>query len=119
MERFTGYQIAEDGSSFAVLIHSPANCNQDILQRLATIEDILFDAEGKEVVSIGKLRELVQTGLPKEVSVETGDDREYIDYICPKCKDIIEQRRKGAIELYQPKYHDSCGQKLYWPQKIS
>ena len=51
----------------------------------------------------------------KDVIVSTDDDREYIDYTCPKCGDIISQRRKGQKKgVYQPKYHDSCGQQLDW-----
>ena len=51
----------------------------------------------------------------KPVIVSTAKDREYIDYICPHCRDTITQRRKGQKEgLYRPKYHDSCGQRLCW-----
>lgn len=51
----------------------------------------------------------------KPVIVSTAKDREYIDYICPYCRDTITQRRKGQKEgLYRPKYHVSCGQRLCW-----
>lgn len=49
------------------------------------------------------------------VIISTTRNREYIDYICPHCRDTITQRRKGQKEgLYRPKYHDSCGQRLNW-----
>lgn len=43
-------------------------------------------------------------------------DREYIDYICPKCKEIISQCRRGQhmSTVYQCKYHDRCGQRVDW-----
>ena len=52
--------------------------------------------------------------LPVLVNDETG--REYIDYICPRCKDIISQRRRGQRmeTVYQCKYHDNCGQRVDW-----
>ena len=52
--------------------------------------------------------------LPVLVNAET--DREYIDYICPRCKEIISQRRRGQRmeTVYQCKYHDNCGQRVDW-----
>lgn len=57
----------------------------------------------------------LQKAQAKPVIASTARDREYIDYICPHCRDTITQRRKGQKEgLYRPKYHDSCGQQLCW-----
>ena len=52
--------------------------------------------------------------LPVLVNDEPG--REYIDYICPRCRDIISQRRRGQRmeTVYQCKYHDNCGQCVDW-----
>lgn len=52
--------------------------------------------------------------LPVLVNDEQG--REYIDYICPRCKDIISQRRRGQRmeTVYQCKFHDNCGQRVDW-----
>ena len=52
--------------------------------------------------------------LPVLVNDEQG--REYIDYICPRCKGIISQRRRGQRmeTVYQCKYHDNCGQRVDW-----
>ena len=53
---------------------------------------------------------------PMFVLINDEPDREYIDYICPKCKDIISQRRRGQRmeTVYQCKFHDNCGQRVDW-----
>ena len=53
---------------------------------------------------------------PLSVLVKDEPDREYIDYICPRCKSIISQRRRGQSMsmVYQCKYHDNCGQRVDW-----
>lgn len=53
---------------------------------------------------------------PLPVLVNDEPDREYIDYICPKCMDTISQRRRGQRmeTVYQCKYHDNCGQRVDW-----
>ena len=53
---------------------------------------------------------------PLPILVLDEPDREYIDYICPKCKNTISQRRRGQLmrNVYQCKYHDNCGQRVDW-----
>ena len=53
---------------------------------------------------------------PLPVLVNDEPDREYIDYICPRCKEIISQRRHGQRmeTVYQCRYHDNCGQRVDW-----
>lgn len=53
---------------------------------------------------------------PLSILVLDEPDREYIDYICPKCKNTISQRRRGQLmrNVYQCKYHDNCGQRVDW-----
>lgn len=53
---------------------------------------------------------------PLSVLVNDEPDREYIDYICPRCKDIISQRRRGQRmeTVYKCKFHDNCGQRVDW-----
>ena len=53
---------------------------------------------------------------PLPVLVNDEPDREYIDYICPRCKNTISQRRRGQRmeTVYQCKYHDNCGQRVGW-----
>ena len=59
---------------------------------------------------------LSQPNEPLSVLVNDEPDREYIDYICPRCKSIISQRRRGQRmeTVYQCKYHDNCGQRMDW-----
>ncbi|MDU6201772.1 MAG: hypothetical protein E6626_09585 [Flavonifractor plautii] len=53
---------------------------------------------------------------PLPIFVLDEPDREYIDYICPGCKEIISQQRRGQRmnTVYQCKYHDRCGQRVDW-----
>ena len=53
---------------------------------------------------------------PLSVLVNDEPDREYIDYICPRCKGIISQRRRGQRmeTVYKCKFHDNCGQRVDW-----
>ena len=63
-----------------------------------------------------KMPTLTPPNEPLPVLVNDEPDREYIDYICPRCKDIISQRRRGQRmeTVYQCKYHDNCGQCVDW-----
>lgn len=57
------------------------------------------------------------TGMTaKKIILKIEESREYEDYICPNCKDILQQRRKGAtaITIFKFKYCYNCGQKLDW-----
>ena len=59
---------------------------------------------------------LSQPNEPMTVLVNDEPDREYIDYICPRCKSIISQRRRGQRmeTVYKCKFHDNCGQRVDW-----
>lgn len=54
--------------------------------------------------------------IPKKIIFNSEKDREYEDYICPNCKDILQQRRMGAkrIIIYKFKFCHNCGQRLDW-----
>ena len=58
---------------------------------------------------------------PLTVLVNDEQGREYIDYICPRCKGIISQRRRGQRmeAVYQCKFHDNCGQRVDWENQQS
>ncbi len=58
----------------------------------------------------------VKKQIPEEVVTDTEDDREFEDYICPNCKNILQQRMKGAtrITVYKYKYCPNCGKALKW-----
>ena len=71
------------------------------------------------VVSVGAIEKaptLTPPNEPLPVLVNDEPDREFIDYICPRCKDTISQRRRGQRmeTVYQCKYHDNCGQRVDW-----
>ena len=59
---------------------------------------------------------LTPPNKPLSVLVNDEPDREYIDYICPRCKSIISQRRRGQRmeTVYKCKFHDNCGQRVDW-----
>lgn len=70
-------------------------------------------------VVIEDIRSMPTLTPPNEalpVLVNDEPDREYIDYICPRCKNTISQRRRGQRmeTVYQCKYHDNCGQRVDW-----
>ena len=75
---------------------------------LNLLEQVLYDIQHAPTLTPPN------ESLPVLVNDETG--REYIDYICPRCKDIISQRRRGQRmeTVYQCKYHDNCGQRVDW-----
>ena len=77
------------------------------------------DEQGFEIaykVDIDALPTLTPPNEPLSVLVNDEPDREYIDYICPRCKNTISQRRRGQRmeTVYQCKYHDNCGQRVDW-----
>ena len=57
-----------------------------------------------------------QLKVSQKVICETEDDREFEDYICPNCKVILQQRRKGAtaVTIFKFKHCHECGQLLNW-----
>lgn len=62
------------------------------------------------------LSTLTPPNEPLPVLVNDEPDREYIDYICPRCKNTISQRRRGQRmeTVYKCKFHDNCGQRVDW-----
>lgn len=70
----------------------------------------------KSFEEMASLAETTPPNEPLPVLVLNEPDREYIDYICPKCKEIISQCRRGQhmSTVYQCKYHDRCGQRVDW-----
>ena len=76
----------------------------------STMGGMLFDTAEEAINALTPPNE----PLPVLVNDEQG--REYIDYICPRCKEIISQRRHGQRmeTVYQCRYHDNCGQRVDW-----
>ena len=75
---------------------------------LNLLEQVLYD--------IQHVPTLTPPNEPLSVLVNDEPDREYIDYICPRCKSIISQRRRGQRmeTVYKCKFHDNCGQRVDW-----
>lgn len=74
-----------------------------------------IERDQKEIAALHK--ELENLKKPLDVEVFDEEGREYIDYVCPKCKETITQARKDArtVILAVRKYHEDCGQPLRWP----
>ena len=96
-------------------------CNGDIIRCNECISGYIrqsADQIERDQKEIAELREELEN-LKKPLDVEIFDEegREYIDYVCPKCKETITQARKDArtVILAVRKYHEDCGQPLRWP----
>lgn len=87
-----------------------ALCNQYYSDEPCEPSDCVF------VRAINEAPTLTPPNEPLPVLINDEPDREYIDYICPRCKDIISQRRRGQRmeTVYQCKFHDNCGQRVDW-----
>ena len=74
-----------------------------------------IERDQKEIAELHK--ELENLKKPLDVEIFDEEGREYIDYVCPKCKETITQARKDArtVILAVRKYHEDCGQPLRWP----
>ena len=80
------------------------------------VKDILEWEDAHPNEAIPYQPTLTPQNEPLSVLVDDEPDREYIDYICPRCRNIISQRRRGQRmeTVYQCKYHDNCGQHVDW-----
>ena len=86
-------------------------CLGPLLLRAAT----QIERDQKEIEALRE--ELENLKKPLDVEIFDEEGREYIDYVCPKCKETITQARKDArtVILAVRKYHEDCGQPLRWP----
>ena len=75
----------------------------------------IIERDQKEIEALRE--ELENLKKPLDVEIFDEEGREYIDYVCPKCKETITQARKDArtVILAVRKYHEDCGQPLRWP----
>lgn len=111
-ELVNALRCCEDGDCWCCCLHNDAQrCQETLL--LGSADQIERDQK-----EIAELREELEN-LKKPLDVEIFDEegREYIDYVCPKCKETITQARKDArtVILAVRKYHEDCGQPLRWP----
>lgn len=100
----------------------------DALRKELTCDFTGTPFHGNKKVTIGEVRRIIesmptltQPNEPLPVLVNDEQGREYIDYICPRCKGIISQRRRGQRmeTVYQCKFHDNCGQRVDWENQQS
>lgn len=76
-------------------------------------------------VAFEKANVAIEKQIPKKIIERTEADREYIDYCCPACKVILEQKlksvkfplanRDSTVKTF--KYCYGCGQKIDWSDK--
>lgn len=92
--------------------------NQQILERLDDIWTFGHEPTDEEREAARDAIDAVQKQIPHKIIFNSEDDREYEDCICPNCKDILQQRRKGAtrIIIYKYKFCHNCGQMLDWSE---
>ena len=122
-------QLAPENDFYADLLDAPSRTADKGGVKMDRKEAILRIKDHMEHHGIGKyphlkLKEaldmaiaaLSQPNEPLSVLVNDEPDREYIDYICPRCKSIISQRRRGQRmeTVYKCKFHDNCGQRVDW-----
>lgn len=101
------------------LIEQIQDC--DFENRINDVAPMLEDIKLYGTLSLIKhlyhiLKMAMENQIPQKIIIQTEDDREFEDFVCPKCKDILQQRKKGAIRVtvYHFKYCPDCGQKLDW-----
>ena len=75
-------------------------------------------AQYRQIGTVDECRTAREQMKPKKIILNSEPGREYEDYICPSCKDILQQRRKGAtaILIYHFKHCPNCGQALDWTE---
>ena len=101
---------AINASRFAEILEQwKKDCLQDNDQQSA---DVISDV----ILQLDDMPTLTPPNEALPVLVNDEPDREYIDYICPRCKSIISQRRRGQRmeTVYKCKFHDNCGQRVDW-----
>ena len=105
-------RCCEDGDCWCCRLHNDAQrCQETLLGSAAE----LIERDQKELAELRE--ELENLKKPLDVEIFDEEGREYIDYVCPKCKETITQARKDArtVILAVRKYHEDCGQPLRWP----
>ena len=98
------------GLSYALHHEGWGDCPMCTDGAYSTMGGMLFDTAEDAISALSPPNE------PLSVLVNDEPDREYIDYICPRCKSIISQRRRGQRmeTVYKCKFHDNCGQRVDW-----
>lgn len=97
-------------------IHCLKNdCDEEVCEEC----DFYHDCTHETRADVARLAvNALEKQITQKIIFNSEDDREYEDYICPNCKDILQQRRKGAtrITIYKYKFCHNCGQMLDWSE---
>lgn len=114
-EMVNALRCCEDGDCWCCCLHNDAQRCQETLLLGSAADQI--ERDQKEIEALRE--ELENLKKPLDVEIFDEEGREYIDYVCPKCKETITQARKDArtVILAVRKYHEDCGQPLRWPMK--
>ena len=95
---------------------------KEAIQRIDEHKRIHFKRE-PFAVYITEALEIANLALEKQVKkpiiIETEIDREFEDYICPNCKNILQQKLKCSKTqmVYKYIFCHHCGQALGWDRK--
>ncbi len=73
-----------------------------------------FSEEGLTAAYVEALAALEKQN-PGKITLNSEEDRTYEDFICPNCKDILQQRLKGSKGIvFHYAYCPTCGKALDW-----
>ena len=81
-----------------------------LLDALAKYEDVLFDADGCEVISNARLRELAEAEREGRIEIKEKDNKHDVR-VCSNCQSIV--RYDPYFKRYLCRV---CGQESYLPQ---
>lgn len=81
-------------------------------------ESLGYELTSDDFEWLEKAKQELEKGTSKQIEVQTEDDREFIDYVCPNCKTTLQQKMKVATRttIFKYKYCHCCGQKLEWDE---
>lgn len=83
-------------------------------QATAKADGVYQTDDGKSACDMGIAA--LKKQYPQKIILNSEDDREYEDFICPNCKDILQQRIIGSKQatIKHFAYCYTCGQALDW-----
>ena len=106
-------RLEEDNARKARDIEAYKGAGERYEQKIARKDDAIAEQARQLKEALAQV-ERERNALP--IVEQTEADREYIDYICPKCRITLQQHFKASREpmRYSQNYCHHCGQKLSW-----
>ena len=104
-------------------IEEAVRCIEDVLNSDYHYDESLgYQLTSDDFEWLETAKEVLEKQIPKKIIERTEADREYIDYCCPACKVILEQKLKSVkfplanrdSTAKTFKYCYDCGQRLDW-----